>query len=260
MKFYAIDPGDKTSGMVLFDSKKNLPEKKWLCENSEIREVLSNDEQPTMDLAIEYTPPYALQMKGSGRAYVPNQVALTAIELGRFVECFHGRHTLVSRIDVKKHLLGRSTGSDADVTQAIYAKYGGTRNSAVGLKKNPGPLYGIKKDMYAALAVAIVYSETMRETEKGGPRKINITLEKPRKGASMDDIYRDIGSDPGYHWNEVTHSEMEEIMPDNQMITVRISKEMHRDLVSAAKAGKKSMNAFCIETLKKAIYEKGASE
>jgi hypothetical protein len=38
-------------------------------------------------------------------------------------------------------------------------------HAAVGLKATPGPLYGFKKDMWAALAVAVTYE---RMLERGG--------------------------------------------------------------------------------------------
>ena len=154
----ACDPGPERSALVLYDSTLERPVGHWLLPNSEVRDVL--DEYHHTPLVIEYTPPYALHMK-TGRAYVPNQVVLTAIEIGRFIERNEPKKSiLISRIDIKKHLLGRSNGTDADVTQSILARYGGTRKNAVGTKATPGPLYGIKKDIWAALAVAITYSET----------------------------------------------------------------------------------------------------
>ena len=45
---------------------------------------------------------------------------------------------------------------DGNIRQAILDLYGG-KDVALGNKKRPGPLYGVSKDIWAALAVAITY-------------------------------------------------------------------------------------------------------
>ena len=42
-------------------------------------------------------------------------------------------------------------------------KFGGSKETAIGKKANPGPLYGVKKDIWAALAVAVTWAETNGE-------------------------------------------------------------------------------------------------
>lgn len=166
MKVIAIDPGPMKSAMVFYDSESKQVIDYTLEDNETVRKYLHWDELMGLTaedgsyppLLVEYTPPYAMQTK-TGHSYVPNQVVLTAVETGRFIECYDGPHELVSRLDVKKQLLGRTTGNDANITQAILDRYGGSRLTAVGLKKSPGPLYGLKKDLWQALAVAIAYTE-----------------------------------------------------------------------------------------------------
>jgi hypothetical protein len=56
------------------------------------------------------------------------------------------------------HLCGNARAKDANVRQALLDLYGdGTRQTACGVKSKPGPLYGIKKDEWAALAVGLTY-------------------------------------------------------------------------------------------------------
>lgn len=156
----AIDPGNENSAAVLFIDGK--PIEWFLDSNAAIRNQLRKWPCTNNDLVIEYTPPYSMQSK-SGRAYVPSQVVMTAIEIGRFVQlwkdCTGKEALLLSRMEVKKHLLGRATGNDTQVRDAILSRYGGTREKAVGRKANRGPLYGFKKDLWAALAVALTWSE-----------------------------------------------------------------------------------------------------
>jgi len=65
----------------------------------------------------------------------------------------------VPRREVKLALCGTSQAKDANVRQALIDRYGGVggRAAAVGLKKTPGPLYGVAADVWSALAVAVTY-------------------------------------------------------------------------------------------------------
>lgn len=158
----AIDPGDEQSAWVMYSQESELPLEWGLEVNEEVRDRLRLNVWDTACpqlLLMEYTPPYTLQMQ-NGRSYVPNQVAMTAFEAGRMVQCAdHLPHVLFSRTDVKKWLLGRATGNDAAIRDAIYHKYGGSRKQAMGLKDSPGPLYGLVKDCMAAFAVAVAHHQ-----------------------------------------------------------------------------------------------------
>jgi hypothetical protein len=165
MLVLGCDPGNQQSAFVLYDTNESKPIKWWKSDNAMCRSNLSAIACEKVSLLIiEYTPPYTLQ-SASGRGSVPNQLMLTAFEAGRFAERWRNLRLdhdfcLISRTDVKKHLLGRATGNDSNVTQAILDRYGGTREVAVGTKKKQGPLYGITKDCWAALALAITFVET----------------------------------------------------------------------------------------------------
>jgi hypothetical protein len=58
-------------------------------------------------------------------------------------------------------LCGSSRANDATIRQALLDRYGPGREKAVGTKANPGPLYGIKADLWQALALAVTYSDQM---------------------------------------------------------------------------------------------------
>jgi hypothetical protein len=82
---------------------------------------------------------------------------------GRFAEAAHpslvARHL---RDAVKFALCGRRAGvSDANVRAALIDRYGGVggKEAAIGRKARPGPLYGISRDVWAALALAVVHRE-----------------------------------------------------------------------------------------------------
>ena len=63
-------------------------------------------------------------------------------------------------MDVLLHLFGRRNVPKADalVRRAMLDRFGG--DGAKGTKKAPGPLYGFHADCWAALAVAVTWSET----------------------------------------------------------------------------------------------------
>lgn len=63
---------------------------------------------------------------------------------------------LMTRAAVKSYCLGSPSGSDAQTRQAIIDAYGG-KEAAIGTKKTPGPLHGIAKDGWQALALALSY-------------------------------------------------------------------------------------------------------
>ncbi len=78
-----------------------------------------------------------------------------------------GPHELIDRGEVKLRLLGVRKGTDADVREALIDRYGGDRETAVGRKANPGPLHGIARDMWAALAVGVAWIEGARAPAAG---------------------------------------------------------------------------------------------
>lgn len=56
------------------------------------------------------------------------------------------------------HICGRANASDTNIRAALIDLWGG-KEKAIGKKATPGPLHGISKDVWAALAVAITYAE-----------------------------------------------------------------------------------------------------
>jgi hypothetical protein len=67
----------------------------------------------------------------------------------------------IGRKAVKLHLCGDTRAKDSNIRQALIDRYGGVggKRAAIGLKASPGPLYGVSKDVWAALAVAVTYAD-----------------------------------------------------------------------------------------------------
>jgi hypothetical protein len=48
--------------------------------------------------------------------------------------------------------------TDANIRASLIDRYGPGKDSAIGSKRSPGPLYGLKGDEWSALAVALTVS------------------------------------------------------------------------------------------------------
>lgn len=149
MRILSIDPGPTESAYVVYDGVRvgdfaKVPNDilLMLCEGQ------------TETLVIE-------QVAAMGMA-VGAEVFETVFWSGRFVQAWRGNWDRVKRHEVKMALCGNMKAKDANIRQAIIDRYGG-KDSAIGKKKTPGPLYGLSGDCWSALAVAITYCEREQE-------------------------------------------------------------------------------------------------
>ncbi len=158
MRILAIDPGSEQSAAVIYDDGEII----WhaFLPNEEMIMRMFEYAYSGTHLAIEYTKAHTLQFKGKNRSFFPQQVLDTARWVGRFEQAFGGPFTEIDRRQVKQTLGVPPNGTDAHVNAALYDRFGdGTRKSAVGTKKNPGPCYGLKADLWQALAVAVTFAD-----------------------------------------------------------------------------------------------------
>lgn len=145
MKILAIDPGPEKSAFVIWDGSRII-DKGILLNNEMLQKI---DDQST-----DIGPCYIEQIASYGMA-VGASVFTTCIWVGRFIERWSGGHPchqpiLVPRIQIKNHLCHTSKAKDSNIRQVLIDRIG-----EQGTKKNPGPTYGVKADMWAALAVGI---------------------------------------------------------------------------------------------------------
>lgn len=136
----AIDPGTTQSAFVRFDGRKVLEGD--IVANDRLRTLLRENGIGKHDLV-------ACEMVASYGMAVGATVFETCVWIGRFVESAKAPTRYVYRKDVKMHLCHSMRAKDANIRQALLDKHG-----EVGTKKNPGPLYGIRSHLWAALAVA----------------------------------------------------------------------------------------------------------
>ena len=155
---HAIDPGPVRSGYVVYDRfSKRVLEAKVLPTSTLVDWIGGYANEPRLAFVCEMVESY-------GAAIGATTIA-TAIQIGRLdraLSCSKGcggALYLLSRREVKLYLLGRATGSDANVRDAIVSRYGPDRERAFGKKNAPGPLYGVDKHALSALALAITFCE-----------------------------------------------------------------------------------------------------
>jgi hypothetical protein len=100
----------------------------------------------------------ALEMIASYGMPVGREIFETCLWIGRFIEAWEmrqGRYQLIYRKDVKLFHCESARATDANIRAALIDRYGPGKERAIGKKSSPGPLYGLKGDHWAALAVAL---------------------------------------------------------------------------------------------------------
>lgn len=154
MKILGIDPGPKTSGVVLFDSNA----RRVLWASGEF----GNDAVLSMVRVGAYDR-IACESIEAMYAHVGKETVRTIRFTGRIEESAHNAGkviALMSPQEIKKTVCYTSSAKDPAVRQALIDKVG-----PVGTKKNQGPCYGVSKHAWRALAAAVA-SEYPKEGRK----------------------------------------------------------------------------------------------
>jgi len=144
---YGIDPAPVRTGWVLWNGQQ--PIQSGLDPNEEFLERLR----------IQQTPiPMYIEMIASYGMPVGKETFETVLWIGRYIEVWSilgYPWQLCYRLNIRTHHCHNSKAGDANVNRALRDKYGDK-----GTRKNPGPFFGVKKDMWAAIAVAAYATET----------------------------------------------------------------------------------------------------
>ena len=143
MAILAIDPGTTRSAYVVLD-ESGKPVDFSTYDNARNFDVIGYWDKSRV--VVEMVASYGMP--------VGREVFETVYWIGRFCQAA-GEHERIYRGEVKDHLCRSRKANDAAIRQALLDRFGPGKAKAVGLKKSPGPLYGIKGDEWAALAVAV---------------------------------------------------------------------------------------------------------
>lgn len=163
----AIDPGSARSAWVTMQSiaiggdKRVIKVEQFDLEPNEALEKRLRGGHFTVDLVAA-----AAELPSPRGQMLTWQIVDTCVWFGDFRAVFRGPTWVpVDRSDVKMHITGNPRAKDSNIRAALIERWGG-KEVAVGKKASPGPLYGMTKDMWQALAVGITY------LERGAYRKV----------------------------------------------------------------------------------------
>jgi hypothetical protein len=160
MHVLAIDPGPVESAYVFYDTASRKPTGFGKRPNADVLSGFASvaREGGKWQLVVEMIASYGMP--------VGAEVFETCVWIGRFIQEWehhfdylaHPRPALIYRKDVKLRLCGTTKAKDSNIRQRLIDIYGG-KEAAIGCKAKPGPLYKVKADAWAALAVAVAYTD-----------------------------------------------------------------------------------------------------
>lgn len=150
MNILGIDPGTSRSAWVLFDGATVSAH--GTDSNDRLLDLMRR-----RDGDLRWADRLFVEMVASFGMAVGKDVFETVYWIGRFCEAWDHSGARgdpearrLTRIEIKNHLCHSSRAKDANIRQALIDRLG-----PPGTKRNPGPTYGISKDCWSALAVAV---------------------------------------------------------------------------------------------------------
>ena len=157
----AIDPGSEQSAWISYSPAAQVVGDMSIDTNCDLLDVLAghyNTSGQAGHMAIEM-----MRARGMPTA---NAEFLTCVWIGRFIQAWQPRPwSFVYRADVKMALCGSMRAKDSNIRAALIERFGGSRRKAVGIKAAPGPLLGIKRDLWQALGVAKCWADTHNHSD-----------------------------------------------------------------------------------------------
>lgn len=138
MTILAIDPGPRQSAWCMWDGEKIMG--KGIIVNE------LADELPLVNtVAVEH-----LQCFGMSVGKEVFETAYFIGELRARVKAFGQVFIPVFRKEIKLHFCESMRATDSNIRTALIDRFG-----PPGTKRQPGPTFGLKKDMWSAFAIAV---------------------------------------------------------------------------------------------------------
>jgi len=142
----AIDPGTTQSAYVIWDGAEIKD--KGIELNESLLQSLHDYKKPRFPMVIEQIRCYGMPIGAT--------TLDTVFWSGRFWEAWKGEKYLMPRLEVKKHICHNGSAKDPNIRQALIDRFG-----PPGTKKAPGLLYGVKNDIWQALALAVCFIDQL---------------------------------------------------------------------------------------------------
>ncbi|MCK9325304.1 MAG: hypothetical protein M0P69_07385 [Bacteroidales bacterium] len=167
MLIFGIDPGPIMTAFVLYDGNKHLLISFGKVHNKVLLKIINKVENP-QDIH------FCIEMIKSMGMPVGDTVFQTCVFIGRIVENIirlGGTYSTLGRKDIVLEICGTPRAKDANVRAALldlWPPTGGGKVPQVGTKNMPGPLFGVSKDVWSALAVAVTKARKMKYEKMKG--------------------------------------------------------------------------------------------
>ena len=156
MNIFAIDPGNEYSAYCIMNDQYELIEFAKLL-NKEVMRAICEKRSQIDKIVIERVASYGMP--------VGREVFETCEWIGRFTQEAGERKThYVYRKDEKIALCNSMKATDANIRQALidrFAKF--DLKNGKGTKKNPDVFYGVSKDMWSSIAIAVTWIDKLNE-------------------------------------------------------------------------------------------------
>lgn len=161
MFVFAIDPGNVQSAYALMDNQYTILSK-GKSSNEEVMDCMNQTLRirQSVTVVIEKVACYGMP--------VGREVFDTCEWIGRFSQQANSIGCTVEyifRMDEKMNLCHNSKAKDGNIRTALierFAKH--DLKNGKGTKKNPDVFYGVSKDIWAAIAVAVTYLDKIGES------------------------------------------------------------------------------------------------
>jgi len=147
MRIIGIDPGNVESAIAYFDGERCeflktgndnliLTLHKWITEK-----------RPDM-IYIEGMQSFGMAV---GQSVFETAYFIGQIQMWKQLSHYHVKMEMIFRKDVKIHHCNSMKAKDGNIRQALIDRFG-----EPGTKNNPGLLYKCSKDMWSAVAIAVM--------------------------------------------------------------------------------------------------------
>jgi len=154
----AIDPGNVKSAYTIYDKENHKLVEFGKIDNEELMRKLID-----FRLCAEYMAIEGMQNYGSA---VGKSTFETCIWIGRYLQRWKdigGVSKIIYRREVKKYITPKMKSNDSRIRCALIKMFPATgkdskgKPSSIGVKKSPGPLYGVTADVWSSTAIALTF-------------------------------------------------------------------------------------------------------
>lgn len=154
----AIDPGPRTSGYVLYSvDRREVVAAVKDADIDQVRRCMFHFHRPWAN----GNQPFTVVCERTQAGPPSTQVVLTTEVVGRIVEMAHSIdapcHLYYRRQVLQALNCARKGNKDSLVRVACIELHGGDRKTAIGTKKQEGPLYGVTSHAWQALGLACAH-------------------------------------------------------------------------------------------------------